>query len=278
MSLESPPENPARATLNSAADRTTRATNPGTALNKDSSTPALVAPPVRSFDSPETLVGRLHRRVQENPRDLSAQLDHQLARFIQDEQTPHMASLSMLPTEDRDLISTVIDGLVNFRAALRHDANLLPSGRVRPLVEMADRLRSQVELSLPKAILCSRVDGFARYEPITGRGFPAGRESRAILYVEIDNFSARLTEQQTWETSLTLETVLYTEQGQPVWNSSAAPVSDVARSPRRDFFLVKPIRLPDSLTIGRYLLKVTVVDQQASRVAEASVPVNIIAE
>jgi hypothetical protein len=38
------------------------------------------------------------------------------------------------------------------------------------------------------------------------------------------------------------------------------------------------ISLPPNLTIGRYLLKVSVMDQQASRVAENTVPVQIVAQ
>jgi hypothetical protein len=38
------------------------------------------------------------------------------------------------------------------------------------------------------------------------------------------------------------------------------------------------IKLPASLTIGRYLLKVTIIDQQANRVAEASVPLVVNAQ
>jgi hypothetical protein len=38
------------------------------------------------------------------------------------------------------------------------------------------------------------------------------------------------------------------------------------------------IKLPANLTIGRYLLKVSVVDQQVQRVAENTVAVEIVAQ
>lgn len=40
----------------------------------------------------------------------------------------------------------------------------------------------------------------------------------------------------------------------------------------------KRLVIPSNLTIGRYLLKVTIIDQQANRVAEANVPLVIAAK
>ena len=64
----------------------------------------------------------------------------------------------------------------------------------------------------------------------------------------------------------------------PVWQDKSKTLTDLSRNRRHDFFIVKTIRLPANLTIGRYLLKVTVIDQQASRVAEATVPVQVVAQ
>jgi hypothetical protein len=52
----------------------------------------------------------------------------------------------------------------------------------------------------------------------------------------------------------------------------------MARNRRHDFFVVKKTKFPPNITIGRYLLKVTIVDQQASRVAEATIPVVFVAQ
>jgi hypothetical protein len=55
-------------------------------------------------------------------------------------------------------------------------------------------------------------------------------------------------------------------------------LTDFSHRRRHDFFVAKPIILPRSLTIGRYLLKVTVEDQQARRIAENTVPIEIVAQ
>jgi hypothetical protein len=41
---------------------------------------------------------------------------------------------------------------------------------------------------------------------------------------------------------------------------------------------VDKVRLPANLTIGRYLLKVTIVDQFANRIAETTVPLQVVAK
>jgi hypothetical protein len=119
--------------------------------------------------------------------------------------------------------------------------------------------------------------------------FIAGKEHQAIIYCEVENFAStpstptsdkKQTEHETksWETKLSQEAVLYTESGMPVWVDKAGTVVDHSRNRRRDFFIVKKIKLPPALTIGRYLLKVTVEDQQAKRVAEQTMQIEIVAQ
>jgi len=48
---------------------------------------------------------------------------------------------------------------------------------------------------------------------------------------------------------------------------------DHARAKRHDFFLARMVKLPRNLTAGSYTLKVTIVDQQAQRMAEGLTPV-----
>jgi hypothetical protein len=248
---------------------------------------AVIAPPPapaaqQQMDRPESdeLAELLARRIKDQPRDLSAHLDYQLWQFVRDQSVPQLEMLASMPAEDREVLTAVLDGLSNFRNGVRADANMLLSRKISPILAMADRLRSQAELSLPTVILCKRVTGFGVYEPMEPARFMAGREQPAILYCEVAHFYSQLTAERKWETRLSHEVVLYSENGMQVWPETSKPESivDVARNRRHDFFLVKMLRLPATLTIGRYLLKVTVVDQHAGRVAEATVPIQIVAE
>ena len=228
--------------------------------------------PVRN----DELSRRIAQRLRDNPGDLATQLDHQLLRFLSDDSVPDLNTLSPLPAEDRELLTAIMDGLVNFRNGVRADQNMLLSRKVRPLLEMAARLRSQAELSIPTIALCQKVERFGTYVPMDGR-FIAGVVNPTIVYCEVGNVSSQQDERGIWGSTLSQEVVLFTEAGVPVWTSKRLVVNDESRNRRQDFFVGQKIFLPANLSIARYILKVTVTDEQVKRVAEATVPITIVA-
>jgi hypothetical protein len=227
----------------------------------------------------DDLLRRLSTRVREYPRDAAAHLEYQLLQFLRDEPVPDLGAIAALPTEDRELLTTLLDGLSNFRNGLRADSNMLQSKKVSPLLELSDRLRSQGELSIPVAALCSDVKLFGVYEPLEPARFTAGgKDNKAILYFEVANFSSQLNAEKKYETRLKQEAVLYAEAGLAVWRDKVDTVVDKSRNRRHDFFIADIVKLPETLPMGRYLLKVTVTDLHVNRVAEATVPVEIVAQ
>jgi hypothetical protein len=239
----------------------------------------------RSFAAPtaaglsEELVRKISARMKQDPRDAAAHLDYQLLQFLLDEPVPQLSAISSLPAEDRELLTTLLDGLSNFRNGLRAEANMLHSKKVAPLLELADRLRAQADLTLPAALLCKSVTRFGVYEPMDPPRFVSGKkENNAIIYCEVANFASQMTPNKMWETKLKQEAVLYSETGLAVWSDKSDTVTDLSRNRLHDFFIADKIRIPGNLPIGRYLLKMTVTDLHANRVAEATVPVQIVAQ
>jgi hypothetical protein len=226
------------------------------------------------------LDARLSKRVRDYPHDVSAQFDYQLLQFVMDEPVPNLSTISALPDEDREMVSAVMDGLSNYRNNLRADNNMLLSRKIRPLLEMADRLRSLADLTIPTLALCQEVRGFGNYTPFDGDPphFSAGVEHEVILYCEVQNFSSQLDDNKMWQTELGQDAVLYTEGGMSVWTDKTRSVNDSARNRRQDFFLVQRMSLPATLPMGRYLLKVTIEDKQSHHVAEATQPLLIVAQ
>lgn len=246
------------------------------AVTNDSSP---IVPGSGSVPSPvpvDSLEQRLARRSREYPRDLPSQLDFQLLLFAKDEPVPRNADLAGLTTEDRELLTALMDGLTNFRNAIRADNNLLMNRKIRPLLDMSDRLRTRADLSIPNALLCREVKGFGIYTPLETARFEAGKAHKVIIYSEVENFSSVLNDKNLWETRLEQELVLYTESGLPVWEEKT-PTSDLCRNRRRDFFIARIITLPPNLTLGRYVLKVSITDTQAGRIAETSIPLAVVA-
>ena len=235
---------------------------------------ARVSPP--SFrENPATsdeLLSKLARAVKDDPKNLAAQVDLQFLHLLLGHSAPQMDTIAPLAAEDRELIAAVLDGFNNFRAAARAEYGGMLARKIRPLLEMADRLRGQSELRIPTLSLCTRVDGFGNYEPITH--LFANREYPVILYCEIENFSSHLNAAKNWETNLTQESLLYNASGQRVWEDKRTSIADTCRNRRRDFFVVKMIRIPP-LAAGQYSLKITISDPQTNRGTQATLPVQI---
>ncbi len=225
----------------------------------------------------ESLEQQLARRAREYPRDLPSQLDYQLLLFARDEQVPRAADIANLPTEDREVLTALVDGLTNFRNGIRADTNMLMNRKIRPLIEMSDRLRSRADLSIPNAVLCREVRAWGNYAPLESNRFEGGVPHTVIVYAEVENFASTLNEKNLWETRLECQLALYNEAGWPVWEDKF-PAIDVCRNRRRDFFLPRKVTIPAGLNLGRYVLKVSVTDQQASRIAESSIPIVIYAK
>lgn len=239
--------------------------------------PASVETAEAQAEAGSRLQTAMSQMLRDNPRDISAHLDYQLLQFIQNKQAPDLAAVATLPEEDQEIVSAVIDSLANFRHIIRSDSNPLLSQKVKPLMELGERLRARADLEVPVVQLCKRVDGYGVYEPIEAR-LVAGHLNQVIVYCEIENFMSQLNGQSLWETKVTEELVLYTENdGLPILREEPVVVPDVCRNRRNDFFIVRKLSLPANIPVGRYLLKVTVVDQLASRVAEATIPITMVA-
>jgi hypothetical protein len=245
--------------------------------------PTTPASPTESAGAPVTASTdeyeiKLLKLVQDYPRDLGNQLDYQLLRLVRDEPTPDLSEVSQLSSEDRDLLLALMDGLTNFRAAARRDGNLMLNRKIQPLIEMADRLRSQGQLSIPTVAFCTKVSSFGVYDPMASSRFLAGRENDMIIYCEAANFTSVRGNDTIWRTRFRQELVLYTDTGIAVWpdKSNSASFVDQSRDRRHDFFIPRLVRLPSSLAVGKYLLKITLTDEESNRVVEASAPMEIV--
>jgi hypothetical protein len=223
---------------------------------------------------------KLYQNVTDYPRDLGNQLDYELLRFVREEPTPDLPTLSGLTSEDKEILSALLDGINNFRNTVRADSNQMLGEKIQPLVDMVDRLHQQAELAIPVIALCTRVESFAVYTAVPTCRFPAGADNEVIVYCEVANFSSAQNNDKLWETRLKQEMTLYTDSGMAVWpeKSDEELFVDAAHSRRHDFFIARKVHLPEALTIGRYVLKVTITDPQSSRIAEATTPIDIIAE
>lgn len=153
----------------------------------------------------------------------------------------------------------------------------------RALAGALDRAAAGGSVGIARAALCTKVDGFGRYTEFPGRSVLAGRKQRAIVYVELDRFGHRPASgpdgEAGFSVELTQDLSLYHEaDGLLAWRKGEQEISDFSRNRRRDFFVVQMIDLPETLTIGKYALKVRVRDRATGAEAEASLPIEVVAQ
>jgi hypothetical protein len=218
--------------------------------------------------------------AQTTTTDISDAFDSGLQRLVSGEGAADPA-LSSLQPDERELLATVFDSLSGFRTALRNGDGLMAT-RVAPLISLSDRIKSQTPLALPTVALCRSVTQFGVYDSYRPAQFPAGKETPLIVYTEVDNFTSQTDLDGRFETKLNYAAALYSDNGENAQSSAVigkkpASIVDRCRNRRRDFFLADRLTLPATLPAGKYLLKVTVVDELANHVAEQAVPVVIAA-
>lgn len=213
----------------------------------------------------------LAQRLKDKPKDLSAHLDYQLLQLVRGKPVPQLDVVSSLDAEDRQVLSAVLDAMTNFRGNVRGNPNMLMAKKVQPLMEMQDRLGG-ANLRVSNLALCRKVDGFGIYDKLTTDRLDPGRSQPVIVYCEVENFTSQYSsDRKLWETSLSEEITVYDATGQRVWIDRRQSTTDACRTRRRDFSLAKMIRLP-ALAPGRYTITVSIQDEQAQKIAEASLP------
>jgi len=207
--------------------------------------------------------------------DVADAFDSQLQRLLSSD-TSSDPSLAALPPDEKQLLATVIDSLAAFRMSLRSGTGLMAT-RVAPLLALVDRIKAQTPLALPTLALCRSVTQFGVYDSVDPPRFTAGKDTPTIVYCEVENFTSAEQPDGRFETKLRYEAVLYSdgEHSAAVMGKKPTSIVDACRNRRRDFFLADRLTIPASLPVGKYILKVTVVDELANHVAERTVPIMI---
>lgn len=224
---------------------------------------------------PADWTGAILHAAESHPSDLHAQFQRQLLHVLRDQPALGRNEMAGLAPEDRELVSAVIHGLIGFRDASRADPSGTTAEKIKPLLQMGDQLRDCANLAVNHLTLCKSVERFGVYQPLPAGTLTAGAQTPVIVYFEVVNFHPRRGADGIWETNLNYELVLYTqtEPSVPVFSKPVMPVIDRCRSRRRDFFLADRVTFPARLPAGHYLLKVTITDQAAHRIGEATLPV-----
>lgn len=168
------------------------------------------------------------------------------------------------------------------------------AGDVTRLREAASKFAAAANgwapLSIPTLALCSRVEGFGMYNELKRAAdqgaartyqFLAGRKNKFVVYCEVSGFAAKAasrTGRDGFEVELEQDLTLYAatkDRDVAAWRRTGQRVTDFSRNPRRDFFVVQIVDLPENLSVGAYTLKVRLIDRGTDSGAQAEALINI---
>lgn len=163
-----------------------------------------------------------------------------------------------------------------------------PGQATQDVTKALETLSPAPTLTITRSALCTRVLGFGKYNAYASSTFPVGQPIRAIVYIELDNFTSRAAkdsdpglstsapDQQAVELSQALS--LYNNADDLlIWRKPPQTIIEVGHRARRDFYLIQQIELPRTLGVGKYYLKVHIIDRTNNAQSEAVLPIYIVA-
>jgi len=143
-------------------------------------------------------------------------------------------------------------------------------GQANLTLEALEDLRRQISeralLNVSALKICTKVDGFGRYEELPATDLTSGRSRWVEVYCELENYSHKQNAEGTYTSSIHAEITLYDESYRPLVQLAEDVPDKPTFSPRRDFFLVGTMQIPQ-LSAGRYSIVVKVEDKIANKVS-----------
>lgn len=182
-----------------------------------------------------------------------------------------------LPASDQKMLADLLGALEGMSASKSKGATL--ADRAAPLVDAAKKWQAEADLTLPRLVLATRVDSFGVYTPVEPK-FEQGKKHTVIVYCEVANFSSKKADDGWYQTRLSQQETLITEDGLLVWRPNAEEVEDRSMNQRRDFYLVKKLMIPENLAAGKYTLRMSVTDRNATppKISMVSMEIEIAAK
>ena len=287
----SPPESIRRTTTATGPGATTAATEVAPAAEVEPATPTTAAvveeagddrpaaAPVTIEQLVKRLAVKLTARLAGQHAGLKAEIERAALAVFDPTLELTQTDLTALPARERATVLAYQRVFTQLGQTLGDDVAADAEQLEIAAEELGEQIAGQREFAIRTLKLGTRVDGYGVYKVFPKNVFLAGRRHPMLVYAELDHFTPKLMESGEYEVKLTQEIVLYNESdGLAVWRQRPATIIDRSRNRRRDFFTVQEVHLPDRLTVGKYLLKISITDEYGGAIDEASVPLEIVAD
>lgn len=141
---------------------------------------------------------------------------------------------------------------------------------IEQLRAAVQRLQEKANLELRNVTFCHKITSFGNYEQFEQDEFSPGQP--VLVYAEVRNFASELTSDGRYRTALksTIEIYKAGPDGGLVERVPFPSTEDHCRNYRRDYFHSYEFTIPQQITLGPHVLKLTVEDQLSQKVATYS--------
>jgi hypothetical protein len=232
---------------------------------------------VTAHNTPTSLRAFLDQMVPEEDENFRSQLDRRLLWVVAGDYVQARTPLSLVTDEQQALAARFVEALIAIREAHLGDLATGATTAADELARLQESLRTLGDLSIPALEVCSAVRGFGQYDVIRPRRFLAGAGSEFVLYCEVRDFASEKRDDGLFYTVFDMTTTVLNRAGDTVLEIQDAEITDACRNRRSDCFIPRLIRLPESLSPGQYVAKVSVADKLGRKVAEQRVTFDLVA-
>ncbi len=235
--------------------------------------PAADAPREKSLTS---MIRDLEATVGRQPNDLEQQLRLRMLYAVLGDEDKALAATPGMSGDSAEMVRGLVRPMIEICKDANRDPAACASRQLAAVEELRLFLRTRADLTIPKLLLCRSVDGFDRFDAIDPPRVPARAPVTCQLYVEIDNFTSQRTPANEYRTSISMRTSLLSKSGRELWSTVDDKIDDIARQPRRDFFVAKEVSFPDTLPAGDYIIKVDIEDKLGGKVSTRSLGLKVV--
>ncbi len=205
------------------------------------------------------------------------QLDQRVLAVMAGHYDQARRPLQSVSREQQQMAARMVESLIAIRDA--HGAQ--PQEEIDRVLHQLTQLREALvplsDLTIPTLVVARSVRGFGNYTPFDPPEFTAGRTNEFVVYCELRNFVAVAGKDGGFESRFGMQTHILTPQGDVALEMNDDAIVDRCRSRRHDCFISSLVRLPATLSPGRYVVKVTIVDKIGHKVAQKRAAFRIVA-
>ena len=205
------------------------------------------------------------------------QLDARLLCVLAGEYEKAGQPLELVSNEQQQMAGRLVDMLIAIRDGHGGDPSAEASRVLNEVKLLEESLVPLGDLNITALAITRAVRGYGRYDVVSPADFPAGRENEFVVYCQIENFVSRERDDQTFESQFSMRTTVLSRAGDTVLDINDEHITDECRTRRRDCFIPRLVHLPATLSPGQYVVKVTIVDKIAGKVAEKRTTFRIVA-